>query len=412
MIEGGKYMNKNQERSQRPYCGSVENFLEIGKSQEKAEKFKNPWEYDFKYEYSNENSDKYWNLDEETDVIKRLLKYKANDNGFDCDGTGEKDACELPREIYRRLWDWVDICNSQKKRYGAIGLDSISIYGPDTMNSFMTLFCSVLKEQKGKNTGNTILDDYKGRIEELYDLKQRHISSLFLYRLFVEQEEKIKVRLEDYLNSDLTLWHRYAEICHVIGNFVLVPAGFNPKRSNMFKDFWDLSLLYLKGQVKDNIWLSSSNLFVKYINYFFLWDYVICNEKQSDYYVKSMLLNSDIFMSVSEYRTDVLLSHDRQMPDETEIPDFIENAQWTVKRRGIFMTAMLRLQAEIGGEKYGKLRKEVFAADTPYENFEAVIEIILKWLENNGITADEITETLNTLKAEQKWETVIEQKLH
>ena len=352
-------MNKNQERSQRPYCGSVENFLEIGKSQEKVEEFKNPWEYDFKYEYSNGNLDKYWNLDEEKDIIKRLLKYKANykaanSNGFDCDGSGEKYTCKLSRDIYRRLWGW----NDQQKRYGTIGSCSISAYGPDTMNSFLTLFCSALNEQNRKIAGKA---------------KRININFSFLYNLLIEQKKRTK----DFLNDKSEQWKNYAETSHVIGNFVLVPAGFNPKRSNMFKDFWDLSLLYLKGQVKDNIWLSSSNLFVKYINYFFLWDYVICNEKQPDYYVKSMLLNSDIFMSVNEYRSDLLVSPDRQMPNKTEISNFIENAQWAVKRRGIFMTAMLRLQSEKSDE-YDRLRSEIFAADKCYNGYKKVIEKISK----------------------------------
>ena len=195
-----------------------------------------------------------------------------------------------------------------------------------------------------------------------------------MYNLLIEQKKRTK----DFLNDKSEQWKNYAETSHVIGNFVLVPAGFNPKRSNMFKDFWDLSLLYLKGQVKDNIWLSSSNLFVKYINYFFLWDYVIRNDDRDDrfdYYIKSEF--SDNFTSANEYRSDLLVSPDRQMPNKTEISNFIKNAQWAVKRRGIFMTAMLRLQAEKSDE-YDSLRSEIFAADKCYDGYKKVIEEISK----------------------------------
>lgn len=73
----------------------------------------------------------------------------------------------------------------------------------------------------------------------------------------------------------------FAKYVSCIGNFVLVPAGFNGYRGThrYLKDYWDLSLDHL-AYVKRS-WLQHEDKgttrndgFPEYINTFFLWDYV------------------------------------------------------------------------------------------------------------------------------------------
>lgn len=410
---------ENQKRMQKPFYGSIINFLNGTESEESKQSKENPdefnrdfeviinepWEYDFKYEYFNnghtnrqKDMTKYWNLDEEPDNIKRFLKYKVDEkNEFDCDGTGEKNACKLTREIYRRLWNWED---NNIKRYGTIGLESTSLFGPDTMNSFMTLLRDVLEAQEENN----ILNEYREIIKNIYQIDQAHVSKLFLYRLIIEQD----VKLKKYINDEFDLWVSFAKIHHFIGNFVLVPAGFNTGREENTHDYWDSSLVWLKkdGFVSEKTTFNKED-FTKYINYFFLWDYVEPDEADTE---KKTYKIKPLFQSHSDIEKgddiDKCKTNWTNITSPEEAEEFMSNATNFITRRGIFMTAMLRLQAEIDDTEYGKLRDEVFAADTCYKSFEAVIEIILKRLKNNGIT-----DTLNTLKAEQEWKTVIEHTL-
>lgn len=383
----------------------------------------NPWEYDFKYQYENINPTLYWNLNSEQDNIIRLLKYKVERKDgkaggrFDCDGSGtgeEKYVCWLTREIYRTLWDWQDEINPNEKekkkrrvkRYGPLGSNEWLSFGPDTMNSFLTLFNYALETSKKKN----VLSDYKNFINEKYfngKDKQKNVSITFLYRLLVEHKDDTGVDLSDYLN-DLGFWKAYAAKHHTIGNFVLVPAGYNPDRNSMFHDFWNLSLQYLKQQASGNAWLSKSCIFERYINYFFLWDYVACDEEKSTYYVKSLLLNE--FQSGNEYNSSYLVS-DRAMPTEKEIPIFLENALWVIRRRGIFMTAMLQLQADkekggIGLDMYNKLRAEIFASALCYHGFGEVLWRILDWLDRDKILLPE--KVCEFLKKEPEFKETIE----
>ena len=400
---GGKKMTTGQTRMQKPHYGTVElllknqEYVHMGLSTEEnasaegaAEKYKAnpgyPWEYDFKYEYYNigrQNAvpapDLLWNLDEEKDPIKRLLKYKkeykdnnkwiSSGQAFDCDGSGEKFSCDLVRKIYRKLWDWKDIdADGKKQRYGTMGSNPWVAVGPDTMNSFMTVFIHFSKETWNKGV--------------------KYVSAKTLYEQLVKEDG---CSLEKYLeNPDMTTrWKSFAVFTHSIGNFILVPAGFNGKRgiSPVIHDFWDLSLVYLKRRIKETTWLNEANAFTKYINYFFLWDYVGCTDGETDYRVKSLL--SESFRNGGTKYNDRHIGvsdGDSTMPNvEKEIPVFIDNALWAIKRRGIFMTAMLWLASAMEPEKYGELRDQVFMTDHRYGGYSDVIIEIEKIIEEKSI---------------------------
>lgn len=64
------------------------------------------------------------------------------------------------------------------------------------------------------------------------------------------------------------------------------------------------------------------------------------------------------------------------MPALGEIHTFLKNCIWAIKRRGIFMTAMLWLEVAMGSEKYGELRNQVFAVDRLYSGYGEVIKYI------------------------------------
>lgn len=362
-------MELKQNRAQMPHYRSVENLLTKKESVIKAEKHEdgyivphiaspeNPWDYDFKYEYENGNKEKYWNLDEEENTIIRLLKYRTDDNGYDCDGSG-KHGCDLTREIYRKLWDWQD-GESKKLPYGKIGKEGW-MAGPETMNSFFIAF-KYASDVPGK-----------GKI----DTK--------LYQQVVILQEKLNKFLLE--KKDEKIWKEYAKNYHTLGNFVLVPAGFNTFRANQCNDFWDLSLFYLKQEV-NNLWLQRDGIFTKYINYFFLWDYVCRNG--SEYQVKSLVDGSLVEENMSR----------NLQPMETTL--FLENVLRVIRRRGIFMTAMLRIEKAIGKEKYAELREKVFLTSETYSGYGGVIKEI----------KDEIKKGIEEAKFKDNKEKDIEQAL-
>lgn len=382
-----------KKRMQKPHYESICAFLKGEESTANPEcsnaNSENPWEYDFKYQYDNGNASKYWNLDEEKDALRRFLKYKHDAaNEFDCDGSGERYSCDLTREIYRALWSWQDKDEKgNKKRFGSLASCALIAFGPDTMNSFMTTFIHFLKLVQSE--------------------KLNAISTKTIYEQFVNNSGV----LEEYCKTqDLAeLWESFAVYTHSIGNFILVPAGFNGKRgmSSAIHDFWDLSLVYLKHMVQEKSYFSMADAFTKYINMFFLWDYVSYSEDRKDYRIKSLLSN-DFVMNISTCSNNHLgiSDVDSSMPTLHEIGEFLLNVRWAIRRRGIFMTAMLQLQQEIGEEKYSRLRNDIFAVDTCYKGFDCVIARVVEWLnDNDWVLPDTVRKTL-----EKEW-TVPESKV-
>lgn len=232
-------------REKTPYS-KVSVFLENEKSNRNTGGSLVPlWEYDFKYECENhgKNANKFWNLDKEQDSIRRLLKYKHNGN-FDCDGSGEgkeEYLCRLSRDIYRKLWGWNDgDKNAEKKtRYGyCVDSDSKSKpmsmqFGPDTMNSFITVFDhlnSLLKEKGLRSEVNKkkVRDKSGGRVR---------VKAPYYYTLLVDiADSNPKLKPADFLKkcseeiAENIYISEFAVYTHALGNFVLVPAYFNNYR--------------------------------------------------------------------------------------------------------------------------------------------------------------------------------------
>lgn len=221
----------------------------------------------------------------------------------DCDGTlgiNEHDTCKLAREIYRNLWGWKDSEGGLLNRYGFVAFNQFGLFGPETMNSAQRTVNTIIEEAFGK------CDD-----ENILMLKKGRFSANFMVELF--SNECSNEVLIKWLN-DIKGLSEFLDLYHTIGNFVLVPAYFNPYRNSEVKDYWDKSLLLMKQ--KNEKWLWEENeifwnreLFVRYINYFFLWDY-------TDDYEPLIISNTN---------------------------DFIEITNRKIRLRGKFMVAMLRI---------------------------------------------------------------------
>lgn len=394
-------MAKGQERLQPPYYGCSDNFIRDSQNKEakneilRLEENFPQWEYDFKFEYENQDKEQFWNLDEETDSIKRLFKYKVNVDGFDCDGSllkSPSNVCNLSREIYRKLWGWED--KNQRgaiTRYGRCPHFSTTLYfGPDTMNSYMTVFnrLNILLEENGL---------YSKENKEIVRKKSekkviRRNYALYYFKLLIDGvDENVswgKINVAD--------WKKYAQYTHALGNFVLVPAYFNPYRVRETDDYWDQSLYLLKNKkekwsyrnrnvykediLEDESWNKSS--FVKYINYFYLWDYIVCSKDSRDCIVKSLWSNE--FQNKNYYFDNDADLPSKNLTEQGEIDMFLENCLWVIPRRGAFMTLMLKIEQVLNPmnaspEKFSRLRKEVFAqGEKLYENYDEAIKAIMK----------------------------------
>ena len=294
---------------------------------------KYPWEYDFK----NENTNEVYQKESETmknDVLYKFALYK-NDKMFDTDGTllspkkknkdNEIFTCQLAREVYRKLFEFKDkIEEANVSRYANCVLGEG--YGPDTINTFMDvgekLLFSEFKEKLDDN------DPFK---------KNRSFSKDFLIHTVLEKKlgigGKEKDKILKYLNSITT-----------IGNYCLVPAYFNPFRGTKFKDYFDLSLVNLKCKKNSDAWNCKGNIidwqsehFNNFINEFFLWDYVKFTNNTYD--VKDMFDKS--------YKSEISKSITKDVRnnsiDENTMLTFIDNAVWSIKRRGFFMTLLLEI---------------------------------------------------------------------
>jgi hypothetical protein len=323
----------------------------------------NPEDYDFKNEMS-----KYYEKyqadicmekmpKENQSNIDRFEAYRNADAKldkkfrlFDCDSWN--DTCELSTAIYEILWNYEKNVEALKWEWTDKERSTFYSFGPDTMNSFTTT-----KKQCCDKAGKIIEDG----LEE------------------------------------------FAGRTHTIGNFVLVPYGFNRGRYLETKDYWDLSLYILKkdGYTTRKGKRFKSDNFSKYINTFFLWDYVYCDDsqcKEGEYKVKSLFGNEQSNIA----KEDSLIGRldeepEERVPKNKEIENFLKNVNWAIKRRGIFMVAMLRiamLDVSPTSEKwnvsswYKLIMKDVLYQDTVMEGYGKVFENIRTCLKDYNVPED------------------------
>lgn len=260
----------------------------------------------------------------------------------DCDGSGRKGNNKLIHEVYTTLFGW----RKGRGTFGAIE-GFYCQFGGETMNSMFYPICDI--------AGDTIKEIPKTPIMTRYS--KNHFIDYFVQK---ETNADLNTVLQntdgliDYLNS-----------YHTIGNFTLVPAGFNGYRGMILRDYWDDSLRYLlENGFESNSKNSAKfdkNEFTKFVNSFFFWDYIDIKGQPKCLNPKNDNLN--YFRQTSRY----------------------------IYRRGLFMIAMLRLNVLLGEEKYKEIRKNVFGrTDRIYLSYDEVIDEIIKKLHKNNDTAEKL----------------------
>jgi hypothetical protein len=332
----------------------------------------NPERYNFEGECDVEDFSK-------MKAIPRYLTYKATDRDYvntkyengkrfaeeiqghseymklvDCDGWKDEENLQLIYDVYSTLWNW--------KR--GIGKDISSIiensgfdclFGPDTMNSVQNTLNDIVREIIKNDSGN----EYKDWRDKL---GRRNVSLRYCLELYASCEEKCtKEKKNEFLKAleKVGGLSEYIDLYHTIGNFVLVPYGYSSYRGKWKEiEYWDGGLRFLKGLGFNNFNHDGqcSADYYRYINYFFLWDYV---NIYTDY-VDSLMPSSDSTKRFTTYFNRV-------------IPRILN--------RGRFMVAMLRVANQIGEEEYAKLRSDLFCGDKiSFKNCEDALEAVKDYI--------------------------------
>lgn len=289
----------------------------------------------FTYKASNEEMLK--SVYENSRKFAKDVKNKLNEskgNLVDCDGSsGTTTATALIHEIYVVLWNWkVEGDNT----FAKIGGDIFDCeFGADTYNSVQTTMNQVVKNFASKN------DSYNS-----LKVNRRKYSIGFTLELYNYQE--VSTSFKQDLNKRKYL-KNYINTYHCIGNFGLVPRGFNVGRGG--GDYMDFALKHLdqKGWKENfNTGKNKGADFKRYVNYFFLWDY---------------------FLMDGNIRT-LRPSSSSEISDER----FMEIACAIIERRSTFMVGMLKLKKVIGPDLYSEIRTNVFCEDeTIYDSYKCVM---------------------------------------
>lgn len=334
----------------------------------------NPEGYDFKdlmigyYEYYKEkhkDDERYQKVIEHAestknaqDDMRKWLLYKTDPYSgvaFDCDNSNL--TCSLTEEIYHTLWGWEkDKSGTEKFRSAVWFPDSNAKFGGDTVN---TLATTILKYTK------------KRSVKLLAELSTDKLS----------EEAGI---WED--------WERFAKLTSTIGNFTLVPAGFNWYRNSKTEDYWDLSLRLLKDAIlpADIIW--NKKYFKQYINAFFLWDYMKGDQPTPLFKSHKPLLNGD------EWGHNYRIMFPQSTDDYAE---FLKSVNSRIQRRGAFMVAMLRIATKYKDD-YKKIMEYLCKPETMISNCENACEQLSGMLELSDAAKKLISETKKKIEISQK----------
>lgn len=258
------------------------------------------------------------------DHIRRWYLYRTADETyyprkyrFDCDSSN--GTCGLTDEIYGSLWG--DLAASGR-------------FGGDTMHSFAYPF-NAFSGTRGFRTG--------------YER----------YRTDREFRDRAREALGEY-----------ARRVGCVGNFVLVPLGYNRARgfSTALADYWDLSLDALKRDKDGKGWLKKAGLpFGRYINRLFLWEDVE-PDGTGGYRVRPLFPGHGGLMGGGRPRSP---GHVR--PTAQEVEPFVRSANSCIRRRSVFTVAMLRI-ARAAPADYARLVEAVFDTDRCLGTTEQVVE--------------------------------------
>lgn len=253
---------------------------------------------------------------------ERFCLYSLNTYGDipDCDGSDGRNLLTL--DVYKKLW------NLEKGYYSFGEISTTNFageFGGDTMNSMQTTFNAVMKYALSKSEDSN-----------LRKCQKKNYSFLDCLQIYCAFPEKLMSELckePDFI--------RFADLYHTIGNMVLVPRRFNSGRYGKTFDFWDSSLVWLKndGFAYGNQLMFDKRNFTKYINYFYLWDYVEC--VNGEYRVKPLFNSHSHIESGSICNTYPWTN----IITEQDLKQFLRNSCENIRNRGIFMTMLMRLKS-------------------------------------------------------------------
>lgn len=290
-----------------------------------------------------------WYIYEKIDENKKKVKL------FDCDSwNGSNDLMD---EIYDRLWR-----NKMDKSLR-------DKFGGDTMNSFATTFNAFSGEESYEKT----FCAYKKDIKSIESEENKEGEENKENKENKEREEKKKKKEKKKFYDAL---RKYAKLTGCLGNFVLVPKGFSGYRgpAGTIRDYWDLSLHELRCDRSGQGWLDLVDMpFNKYINLFFLWDYV-SGQKNEGYRAWPLFKSHEAILT----REKMVLPRKAGPPKEDrkrafyDFSEFTKNANRCILRRGAFMSAMLRISVECP-HSYKRI-VEYLATDASLGSMEDVID--------------------------------------
>lgn len=342
---------------------------------------KKPYEYCLDFEYGN-------SAYETLNPIERYLAYKStgvkvdkdkqnlsNAEKFclhslntygdipDCDGSDGRNALTL--DVYKKLWNW-------EKGYYSSGVISTpnfhGEFGGDTMNSMQTTF-NVLMGYALSKSENSNLSQYQKNNYSFMDCLQIYCN--------YPKELLFELQKEPY-------FIRFADLYHTIGNMVLVPRRFNSGRYGKTFDFWDSSLVWLKndGFAYGNQLLFDKRNFTKYINYFYLWDYV--ESVNGEYRVKPLFNSHSNIENGNVYNSLPWTN----ISNEQDLKQFLKNACENISKRGSFMSILMRLRSadnpklkEISDEYFNIIQGD-FLNNVHMDGYNDAVAILLRLLEN------------------------------
>lgn len=302
--------------------------------------------YDFKYESGKFNNDS----------VALWFEYRNDNLPWDCDGSGRNSnvTCKLARNLYKILWLW----ESEKDgRYKNAGYFENKEMGPESMNSYfkvLTQMIDIIKPEGKKQYFQTI-----ARKKWWSNADTKNEGFFNLVKEVLEHDEIGTLLIE------------YAKLTHTIGNFVLVPSGFNTGRVSKTDDYWDLSLMLLESEEK---WMLKK-LLPKYINTFFLWDYVDGEGKITPFFATHSFAK-------------------KQPSTIYEALELLQKITKAITRRGYFMVAMLKIAHE-SPSKYAQIMEKV-STDAHLTMVDAIK--IVKYVTNDN---EEICEILNQIHHEK-----------
>lgn len=217
-----------------------------------------------RYDLKNEIQDF---ADENHQIIK-FLKYKIH-KGSDC------DSSILATDLYKQLWE--------------VDIEKNPMVQGDTMNSFWTTYKFSLKLLIGKlaneDIDNAAHKDLICKFKDLFlaekdesneEIEKQKLNNAQI-KILIGNYEKIEKLLEERFKDDeciiriLENLKEFAALTHTIGNFTLVPRGYNVGRYSSTRDYWDLTLESLK------VFLGN-NAFEEIVHRYHFEDYVVKNE--------------------------------------------------------------------------------------------------------------------------------------